>query len=63
MKRCSDPKCELVFPQLVRGLRKLLEKCFGGDVKYNPSAATRPRVAVPGETNLPTQVTTDTTVA
>ena len=27
MKRCSDPKCELVFPQLVRGLRKLLEKC------------------------------------
>ena len=25
-----------------------------------PSAATRPRVAVPGETNLPTQVTTDT---
>ena len=28
-----------------------------------PSAAARPRVAVPGETNLPTQVTTDTTVA
>ena len=27
------------------------------------SAATRPRVAVPGETNLPTQATTDTTVA
>ena len=33
MKRCSDPKCELVFPQLVRGLRKLLEKCFIGDMK------------------------------
>ena len=33
MKRCSDPKCGLVFPQLVRGLRKLLEKCFGGDVQ------------------------------
>ena len=29
---------------------------------YTASAATRPRVAVPGETNLPTQVTTDTTV-
>ena len=28
-----------------------------------PSATTRPRVAVPGETNLSTQVTTDTTVA
>ena len=33
MKRCSDPKCELIFPQLVRGLRKFLEKCFKGDVK------------------------------
>ena len=28
-----------------------------------PSATTRPRVAVPGETNLSTQVTTDTAVA
>ena len=28
-----------------------------------PSAVIRPRVAVPGETNLPTQLTTDTTVA
>ena len=27
-----------------------------------PSATTRPRVAVPGETNLSTQVTTDTAV-
>ena len=34
IKRCSDPKCELVFPQLVRELRKPLEKCFRGDVKY-----------------------------
>ena len=33
MKRCSDSKCELVFPQLIRELRKLLEKCFRGDVK------------------------------
>ena len=37
------------------------------DLKYTlpvrPSAAARPRVAVPGETYLPTQVTTDTTVA
>ena len=33
MKRCSDPKCALVFPPLVRGLRKLLGKCFRGDVK------------------------------
>ena len=33
MERCSDPKYELVFPQLVRGLRKLLEKCFRGGVK------------------------------
>ena len=30
---------------------------------YLPSATTRPRVAVPGETNLSTQVTTDTAVA
>ena len=31
----EDPKCEHVFTQLVRGLRKLLliEKCFRGDVK------------------------------
>ena len=34
MKRCSDSKCELVFPQLVRELRELLEKCFRSDVKY-----------------------------
>ena len=34
MKRCSDSKCELVFPQLVRELRKLFEKCFRGDMKY-----------------------------
>ena len=34
MKRCSDLKCELVFSQLVRGLRKLLEKCFRGDMEY-----------------------------
>ena len=34
MKRCSDPKCELVFSQLVRELRKFLEKCFRGDMKY-----------------------------
>ena len=34
MKRCSDPKCELVFPQSVQGLGKLLEMCFRGDVKY-----------------------------
>ena len=33
-KRCSDPKCKLVFPQLVRELKKLLEKCFRGEVKY-----------------------------
>ena len=33
MKRCSDPKNELVFPQLVRGLRNLLENCFRDDVK------------------------------
>ena len=33
MKRCFDPKCEFFFPQLIRGLRKLLEKCFKGDVK------------------------------
>ena len=30
---------------------------------HYPSATTRPRVAVPGETNLSTQVTTDTAVA
>ena len=34
MKRCSDSKCELVFPQLARELRKLIEKYFKGDVKY-----------------------------
>ena len=34
MKRSSDPKFELVFPQLGRGLRKLLEKCFRGEGKY-----------------------------
>ena len=33
MKRCTDPKYELVFPQFLRGLRNLLEKCFRGDVK------------------------------
>ena len=32
-------------------------------VYLRPSAVTRPRVTVPGKTNLPTQVTTDTTVA
>ena len=32
-------------------------------VAHRPSAAARPRGAVPGETNLPTQVITDTTVA
>ena len=32
-------------------------------LKALPSATTRPRVAVPGETNLSTQVTTDTAVA
>ena len=36
MKRCSDPTYKLVFPQLIRKLRKLLEKCFRGDVKYIP---------------------------
>ena len=33
MKRCSDAKCQLVFLQMVRVLRKLLEKCFEGKVK------------------------------
>ena len=34
MKRCSDPKCELVFLQLAGLLRKLLKiMCFGGEVK------------------------------
>ena len=31
--RCSDPKFELVFVQLVRVLRKLLEACFSDEVK------------------------------
>ena len=31
----SDPKCELVFSQLVRVLGKLLEKCFRGDMMCN----------------------------
>ena len=34
IKRYSDLKCEFVFPQLVRRLRKLFERCFRGDVKY-----------------------------
>ena len=33
------------------------------DIPTVPSATTRPRVVVPGEINLSTQVTTDTTVA
>ena len=33
MKRCSDAKCKLVFPQLVRLLRKLLENYFKGEMK------------------------------
>ena len=33
IKPCSDPTRELVFPQLVRGLRKLQEKCFRGELK------------------------------
>ena len=33
MKRCFDPKCGLVFPQLLGELRKLLEKYLRGDVK------------------------------
>ena len=31
--RCSGPKFELVFVQLVRVPRKLLEACFSGEVK------------------------------
>ena len=34
IKRCPDPKCVFVFLQLVRLLKKLLEKCFRGEVKY-----------------------------
>ena len=34
MKRYSDPTYEIVFPKLVRVLRKLLEKCFRGENKY-----------------------------
>ena len=33
MKRCFDPKCDLVFLQFARAFRKLFEKCFGGEVK------------------------------
>ena len=33
MKRCFDPKCSIVFPQLIQVLRKLLEKRFRGAKK------------------------------
>ena len=44
--------------------RKVCERRVLEDFHVSlPSATTRPRVAVPGETNLSTQVTTDTAVA
>ena len=33
MKRCSYPKCELVFLQVARVLRKFLRNCFRSEMK------------------------------
>ena len=44
-------------------LERYAEDRQPGLLEDHPSATTRPRVAVPGETNLSTQVTTDTAVA